>query len=125
MFVHFHHLLCLCKDKLLNLLGHHILWKCLQLASQKLDGSLPHDVLPLQDLGKEASQSAWISTNRRKTQRLHLDGQRNPSPATRGKTLSCRTQHLPLASILKMEMRAAVTWLNSAESSEEQPEETG
>lgn len=63
IFIQFRHLLRLCKDKFLDFLRHYILWERFQFASQKLDGSLPHDVLPLQDLREEASQSAWISTN--------------------------------------------------------------
>lgn len=69
-------LLCLCKDIFLDLLRHDILWKCFQFASQKLDGPLPHDILPLQDLGKEASQSAWMSRNRRCNQQNYISNNR-------------------------------------------------
>lgn len=76
------HLLCLCKHIFLHLLRHDVLWKRLQFAGQKLDGPLPHDVLPLQDLRKEASQSAWMSTNRRGTSRItpQLSGDNKNDP---------------------------------------------
>ena len=49
-------LLCLCKDVVLHLLCHDVLWKGLQFARQKLDGPFPHNVLTLQDLREEASK---------------------------------------------------------------------
>jgi len=51
------YLFSLCKDVILHLLGHDFLGQGLQFAGEELDGPFPHDVLSLQDLREEASES--------------------------------------------------------------------
>lgn len=62
-------LLCLCKYVVLHVLRHDVFRQRLQFGGQKLDRPLPHDVLTLQDLREEASESTWVSKHRQTSSR--------------------------------------------------------